>query len=216
MTKKQKHPEKMPVILIIIGPMKFPWKVLKKFLSVPDVRLIFIDGGTVHADKFKIRTPYLMKNAMVIGDGDSSKMPMTIKKSSQNISDLAFALSKLKGKMAPEIALFAGFLGGRIDHQIFNMGEIALYLKNFPRNSAPLIQLDDKIVFVGTGTHKANFHGVFSLASFEPNQIKLSGECEYQSKNWLSLPPLSSRGVSNVGFGEITIETKKPLAIIRD
>ncbi|MBC7429071.1 MAG: hypothetical protein H7336_10695 [Bacteriovorax sp.] len=216
MTKKQKHPEKNLQTLIIVGPMKFPWKVLKNFLSVPDVRLIFIDGGSVHAEKFRKKTPHLLKQAVFAGDGDSSKRAMTLKKTSQNSSDLAFVLSKLKGNSAPEICLMAGFLGGRIDHQLFNLGEIALYLKDFAKHNAPLIQVDDKIVFVGAGTHTAFFQGRFSLASFESNQIKITGDCDYKSKNWLSIPPLSSRGVSNLGFGEIKIETKKPLAIIRD
>jgi thiamine pyrophosphokinase len=115
-----------------------------------------------------------------MGDGDSSEIPMTVKKYNQNNSDLAFVLSRYKGRKAPEVALLVGFLGGRIDHQLFNLGEIALYLKQFTKNNAPVIQLDDKIVFVGTGTHSADFKGIFSLASFEANQIKVLGKCKYK------------------------------------
>lgn len=215
MTKKQKPIEKSAETLIIVGPMKFPWRSLKTFLKSSEVILIFIDGGLTHLNKFKEKTPHLLKRAISMGDGDSSKKAMTIKKTNQNLSDLAFLLSKLSGKSRPSECLFVGFLGGRIDHQLFNLGELARYLKQFSKDNAPLIQLDDKIVFVGAGVHFANIHGTFSLAAFEANKIKMTGDCEYKASSWLSLPPLSSRGVSNIGFGGIKIETKKPLAIIR-
>lgn len=215
MTKKQKHPEKNAATLIIVGPMAFPMSALKSYITEPDVRLIFIDGGLIHADKFKKKTPHLYKKSTSIGDGDSSKMKMTIKKKSQNTSDLAFLLSKLTGKSTPTRCLLVGFLGGRIDHELFNLGELALYLKQFSKSNAPLIQLDNKIIFVGAGIHQAHIHGIFSLAAFETNMIKLTGECEYKASSWLEMPPLSSRGVSNIGYGEIFIETKKPLAIIK-
>lgn len=216
MAKKQKHPEKNAEILIIVGPMPFPMSALKTYINESDVQLIFIDGGLVHAEKFKKKAPHLFKRAISAGDGDSSKKVMTIKKTSQNSSDLAFFLSKLTGKSTPARCLFVGFLGGRIDHQLFNLGEIALYLKQFSKFNAPLIQLDNKIIFVGAGTHHAHIHGIFSLAAFETNKIKISGECDYKVTTWLEIPPLSSRGVSNIGYGEIKIETKKPLAIIRN
>ncbi len=215
MTKKQKHPEKSAGTLIIVGPMPFPVSALKSYITEADVGLIFIDGGLVHAKKFQKKAPHLYKSSTSIGDGDSSKKKMTIKKKSQKSSDLAFLLSKLTGKLAPTRCLFVGFLGGRIDHELCNLGEIALYLKQFQEFNAPLIQLDNKIIFLGKGTHHAHIHGTFSLASFETNKIKLTGECEYKATSWLEMPPLSSRGVSNIGYGEILIETKRPLAIIR-
>lgn len=215
MTKKLKHPEKISKTLIIVGPMPFPWSALKDSLNHPEVQLIFIDGGLVHADKFMSKLPHLMKTMITAGDGDSSKKSMTLSKSSQNFSDLAFLLSKLTGKSRPARCLLVGFLGGRIDHQLFNFGEIALYLKKFTKLDAPHIQMDKNIVFIAAGIYQASIKGIFSLASFEDNQIKITGSCQYQAKTWLKLPPASSRGVSNVGYGEIRIESKRPLAIIK-
>lgn len=215
MTKKLKHPEKISKTLIIVGPMPFPWSALKDSLDHPEVQLIFIDGGLVHLKKFKSKLPHLVKTMITAGDGDSSKKSMILNKTSQNFSDLAFLLSKLTGKSRPTRCLFVGFLGGRIDHQLFNLGEIALYLKKFSNLNAPYIQMDKKIVFIAAGIYQASILGIFSLASFEDNQIKITGNCEYQAKTWLKLPPVSSRGVSNVGYGQIRIESMKPLAIIK-
>jgi thiamine pyrophosphokinase len=215
MTKKQKHPEFIYEKVILVGPRPFPWKILKNYLLGPHISLIFIDGGAVHLKKFKEKAPHLLKNCLFMGDGDSSKVIMNIKKTSQNSSDLAFVLSKLSGKLRPRTCLFAGFLGGRIDHQLFNLGEMAHYLKKFTQNNAPLFQIDDKILFVGSGVYTLKIHGPFSVASFGPNKIKISGDCDFKSNSWLKIPTLSSRGLSNMGFGEIKIETQTPLAIIR-
>lgn len=211
MTKKQKHHE----TLIIVGPMKFPWKAVIPFLKAKDAGLIFVDGGLVHEKNFKKKAPHLLADSFSAGDGDSSRKKMTMKKTSQDLSDLAWLLSHLTGMMKPKRCLLVGFSGGRMDHMLFNLGEVAQYLARFKKHCAPLIQLDDKIIFTGAGSHTATIHGIFSLASFEKNKIKIKGQCEYQSKNWLTMAPLSSRGVSNVGYGEFTVETQKPLAIIR-
>lgn len=219
MIKKQKNLTKTlennQKTLIVVGPMKFPWSSLKSFLRSPNISLVFIDGGLSHLYKFKAKTPHLLKNYVSMGDGDSSNKVMTVKKSKQNVSDLAFLLSRIKGKMDLNKFVFVGFLGGRIDHQLFNLGELAQYLKKFPKHNAPLIQLDDKIVFVGAGVYHVQIEGTFSLAAFENNRIKITGDCQYEATSWISLTTLSSRGVSNIGFGDIKIETQKPLAIIR-
>lgn len=214
-TKKQKHSEMKAGSLIIVGPMPFPRSALKDFILEADTQLIFIDGGDAHSAKFKIAAPKLYKKSIRAGDGDSSKKKMNLKKTSQNISDLAFVLSTLKKNQNLKRCLLVGFMGGRLDHQLFNLGEIAHFLKQYSKLSAPLIQMDNKIFFVGTGIHHALIKGRFSIASFETGKVKISGECEYVSKKWLTLPALSSRGVRNVGFGNITIETQKPLAIIK-
>ena len=148
MTKKQKHPEKVTTDLIIVGPMPFPWKSLKTYLNNPDSKLIFIDGGIKHWEKFKKKAPQLLKTSMTVGDGDSSQKVMTLKKVSQNTSDLGFLLSKLGKKSEHARFMLVGFLGGRLDHQLFNLGEITLFLKKFNQANSPSICMDDKIQFL--------------------------------------------------------------------
>ena len=209
MMKKQKHLEKDPSTFIIVGPTSFKWKVLTPFLRRANVKLFFVDGGLIHQDKFKKKTPELTKSSESIGDGDSSKEQMTIFKTNQNLSDLSYCLNFLSKEANVGTFLFVGFLGGRIDHQFFNLGEISRFTKKVKAK----ILLEDKVEFFQKGVIHLEIHGVFSLGSFEDNQIKIKGACLYKSRGWLKLPTLSSRGLSNVGSGKIEIESISPLAV---
>jgi thiamine pyrophosphokinase len=209
MTKKQKHPEKHPLTIIVVGPTSFQWKVLTPFLKRPNVKLYFVDGGLIHQGKFQHKTPELLKTAESIGDGDSSKKRMTMFKTDQNLSDLSYCLKILNKEVNVETFLFIGFLGGRLDHQFFNLGEIS----RFTRTAKTQILLENKIEFFAKGKINLEIRGVFSLGSFEDNQIKIKGACLYKTRNWLKLPTLSSRGLSNVGSGKIEIESISPLAV---
>lgn len=209
MMKKQKHPEKLPFTYIIVGPTSFKWKVLTPFLRLSHVKLFFIDGGLIHQQKFQKKAPLLNKTSQSIGDGDSSKKRMNILKTDQNLSDLSYCLNLMSKKKNVGTFLFVGFLGGRIDHQFFNLGEIS----RFTKTTHAQILLEDKIEFFPKGKINLEIQGIFSVGSFEDNQIKIKGACLYKSRNWLKLPTLSSRGLSNVGSGKIEIESKSPLAI---
>lgn len=209
MAKKQKHSEKQFSTYIIVGPTRFKWKTLVPYLCRFNAKLIFIDGGLTHFDKFLLKVPQLAKNSKSIGDGDSSSRPMDILKTNQNLSDLSYCLNFLSKKKNVATFIFVGFLGGRIDHQLFNMGEISRFVK---KNKAQVL-LEDKIEFLQKGKNILEIHGLFSLASFEENQIKIDGACLYKSKKWIPLPILSSRGLSNMGNGKVQIESTSPLSI---
>lgn len=209
MTKKQKHPEKLPATIIIVGPTSFKWKVLTPFLKRAQVKLFFVDGGLIHQKKFQKKAPLLTKKAQSIGDGDSSKKQMTMFKADQNLSDLSYCLNIMSKESPIETFLFVGFLGGRLDHQFINLGEIS----RFTKTTTAQILLEDKVEFFPKGKINVEIQGIFSLGSFEDNEIKIKGACLYKSRNWLKLPTLSSRGLSNVGSGKIEIESKSPLAI---
>lgn len=209
MMKKQKHSQKTLSTYIIVGPTSFKWKVLTPYLNHPDVKLIFIDGGLVHREKFLIKAPLLTKKSQSIGDGDSSNQRMSMLKTDQNLSDLSYCLNFLSKEKNVGTFMFVGFLGGRIDHQFFNLGEISRFVK---KNTAKII-LEDQIEFLPKGKTTVEIQGLFSLGSFEGTRIKIAGACLYKSSKWLSLPILSSRGLSNVGSGKIEIESTSPLAI---
>lgn len=209
MMKKQKHSQKPLSTYIIVGPTSFKWKVLTPYLKNADVKLVFVDGGLIHHKKFLLKAPLLVKNSCSIGDGDSSKKPMSMLKTDQNLSDLSYCLKFLGKQKQVGTFMFVGFLGGRLDHQFFNLGEISRFMK---KNRAQVV-LEDRIEFLPKGKKTLEIQGLFSVGSFEDAQIKIDGACLYKSKKWLPLPVLSSRGLSNVGSGKIDIESTSPLAI---
>ena len=209
MLKKQKHSLKRLSKYIIVGPTPFNWKVLAPYLKHSHLKLIFIDGGLVHYDKFLLKMPLLTKKAISMGDGDSSNQLMDMFKSDQNLSDLTYCLNYLSKQKDSETFIFVGFLGGRLDHQFFNLGEISRFVK---KNKGQVL-LEDKVEFLPKGLNILEINGLFSLGSFEDNKVKINGACLYQSKKWLPLPVLSSRGLSNIGSGKIEIESTSPLAI---
>ena len=209
MLKKQKHSQKLMSKYIIVAPPPFRWKVLTPLLKHPDLKLIFVDGGLIHYEKFLLKLPIPTKKAISMGDGDSSSRHMNLFKSDQNLSDLSYCLNFLTRQKNVETFMFVGFLGGRVDHQFFNLGEISRFVK---KNKGQVL-LEDKVKFLPKGLSVLNIKGLFSLGSFEDNKVKISGACLYQSHKWLSLPILSSRGLSNRGHGKIEIESLSPLAI---
>jgi thiamine pyrophosphokinase len=215
MSKYEKHSLNNFDTIIIVGPMPFPWSALKLYQESGRIKLIFLDGGVVHKNKFMEKVPNLIKNSLTIGDGDSTNLKMDIKKDTQNNSDLAFILSLIGNKNKPQNILLLGFIGGRLDHALANLGEIAEFLNKFSKHP-PMIQLDKKITFLTKGLHKILVSGSFSLITFVPNQIKITGQCQYPVKKWLKLGVLSSRGLSNVGAGEVIVQNKKVVIYIKN
>lgn len=209
MMKKQKNSKNSPVTYIIVGPTAFKWKVLTPYLKLSNIKLLFVDGGLTHLDKFQKKVPTLSKNAQSVGDGDSSNKRMNLYKDDQNLSDLSYCLNLISKDKSAGTFLFVGFLGGRLDHQFFNLGEIS----RFATKVKAKIMMDDQVEFFPKGRLSLEIHGTFSLGSFEETQIKIDGDCLYKTRKWLTLPVLSSRGLSNIGSGKIEIETKSPLAV---
>ena len=216
MLEKQKHPQKPISTCIVVGPMPFHWRGLKPYFKDESTKVFFIDGGLSHIDKFKKDAPLLLKTSTSMGDGDSSKRPMKFKKTDQSLSDLAFFLKYITSKPAFEQYVFVGFLGGRRDHELFNLGELAKFTRKLKQKPTPTIHLEDKIAFYPKGSHEINIKGIFSIASFENTRIKITGSCQYQFKKWLKLECLSSKGLSNLGDGLIHIQTEAPIAVFFD
>ena len=218
--KKQKHPEieikstikdriKVSKTCIVVGPMPFKTPKLK---ALKGADLIFIDGGLKHLNKFK------KASFSTYGDGDSSQKPMDLKKTNQNLSDLAFFFKEAAKKnnlKKYDQYLLLGFLGGRVDHELINFGEIARFMLHFKSSDKVKVMLEDKIEFFPKGVSEFSISGTFSLVSFEPCDLKIDGLCSYKSRNTIKLLPLSSRGLSNVGSGLIKIQNSAPIALFK-
>lgn len=214
MIKNEKHPLNHKLTFLVIGPMPFSMKSIAPLLKDENTRLVFIDGGLIHKGKLLKKAPLLYKESISVGDGDSSKKQMTITKIDQNLSDLSFFLKTFSRQNNIGRFVFAGFLGGRVDHEVVNFGEMILYIKSWKKKSPlPRLCFEDKVEFLAAGRHEFWIDGIFSVASLEDNHIKVSGECAYQAKKWLKIGPLSSRGLSNQGQGKVVIQTKKPLMV---
>ena len=205
---------------IIVGLVSFSWKDVT-FLGQPaETQIIFIDGGLIHKTKFQMKAYEYLKTAITLGDGDSALQEMQLKKTAQNLSDLSFFLKKSQKLTRVESFSFVGFLGGkpsttnRLDHLLFNIFEIADFRKRLNSQTNLLIKMDNEVFFYSSGIHKLKVHGRFSFLSLDENQIKMKGQCEYKILKKTTIAPLSSRGLSNIGNGVVTIEATTPFFLI--
>jgi thiamine pyrophosphokinase len=171
--------------------------------------LVSIDGGSTHVDHSQIW----------VGDGDSLHSPLRADHIYQHPtrkdqSDLALALALFEAPLHYKFH-FWGLLGGRKDHELFNFGEVTLFLENHP--GAQVLFYDQKghisFHFVGRGHWRFQASGEFSLGTFKRTRVKLTGECDYQLARSQELGVLSSFGLSNFGRGTVFLETDGPVFI---
>jgi thiamine pyrophosphokinase len=186
--------------LIVVGPMA---------LSIPKqlhhLAQILVDGGT----RIKKKHPVHIS----VGDGDSFEHKLDIRVNpDKDFSDLALALSLIP-KNIKKVHL-VGFLGGREDHELINLGEIHYFLSHHKQIEVLLWDRQKKIYWgLSKGLYHFSHTGYFSLFSFKTNKLSMKGKCEYQLKS-KSLKAHSSQGLSNVGFGPISIKCEHPLFVI--
>lgn len=163
---------------------------------------IAVDGGGA----------FVTKPDIWVGDADSLvgeiECPHKFKHPTQKSqSDLGLAL-----ELFPEYLLykfhFWGFLGGRRDHELFNLGEAHKFLEEHPESHIIFYDENGREIFhfLGAGFWKFQHQGLFSLGTLKTTAVKLTGDCEYPIPRFRNLLPLSSFGLSNVAKGEIRIE----------
>jgi thiamine pyrophosphokinase len=189
---------------VLVGPMG-P-QIPDHFLSYP---ILGVDGGGEHTPKLDVW----------LGDGDSSPQIKTCphilkfdpKKSS---SDLALALSLFADAQPYKLHLW-GFLGGRKDHELFNLGECLHYLDDHLEAEIIFYNNEGKILFhlLGAGQWKFTHHGLFSIGSIKKVSLRVTGECEYPIIKNILLSPLSSLGLSNKAHGEIMLYNDGPVFV---
>jgi len=166
--------------------------------------VIFVDGGSIRREG---------NEGLCVGDGDSSSMTMDVELDPhKDFSDLSFALRLLPAAVK-EIAL-DGFLGGRRDHELFNLGEVFHFLNS--RQSSCAVFFDHEIVAITKGQWRFAIDGLFSLMTIETTCINLTGDCEYPINPSQEVAPLSSFGLSNIAKGEISIQTNNPIFLLSE
>lgn len=160
--------------------------------------VIFVDGGA----EFKIDL------GISVGDNDSyehtldKRLPLN-----KDFSDLSYVLKRIPLNYS-KIKLL-GFLGGRRDHEVMNLGEVSRFLKTREKTR---VLFDQDVICISPGKWNFVFNSLFSLFSFEDNTISVEGNCHYTLQN-KKLKAHCSHGLSNVGEGDITIRNSRPLMI---
>lgn len=183
--------------ITIFGPEDFP-SIGHENRKEP---VIYVDGGIRHRQG---------SGGLSVGDGDSSKRDLdVVLPPDKDYSDFAFVLRSLPDHIR-HVQTF-GFMGGRVDHQILNFGEAHHFLRL--RKDTVLI-FDHEAWGFSPGIWKPRLQGVFSVINFESCDIRIEGLCEYQIKEPIKLQPVTSRGLSNIGHGQIEIESSGPFFIL--
>ena len=170
--------------------------------------LILIDGA---------RTAFDLKpsSALLVGDGDSCREEARAEfdylcDPNKSQSDLALVLESLP-ETVKELTLL-GFRGGRLDHELFNLGELSLWLQKRPGLK---FSHGEDLQGFSAGEWKFEFKGLFSLMALQECQFSLEGEVEYPLEKQ-SVPPLKSLTLSNQSLGSFQVQSNKPFFLYRN
>lgn len=166
--------------------------------------VLFVDGGA-HRRESAL--------GVSLGDGDSYDGDLDHRLDpAKDFSDLAFAL----GLIGPNFSRvhLAGFLGGRRDHELLNLGEVFHFLDR--RATRTRVTMDGAIEAFSAGRWTFESCGIFSLVPFSPCRVTLGGNCRYPIPPGTAVRPLSSFGLSNLGDGAIDLEADAPVFILHD
>lgn len=145
-----------------------------------------------------------------IGDGDSAAGKLDeVLPAHKDYSDLAFALRHLPQNIVAVEML--GFSGERRDHELANLGEVHAFLKTRADFCQVEIHSAGQSVFAfARGSLTIDIKGTFSVMVLEPAPVKIEGACEYKLAGDVVLQTASSHGLSNTGFGAITVSSDQP------
>lgn len=169
-----------------------------------DRSTIYVDGGA------QFRGTKVLNDfpTISVGDGDSSaaKLDVLIPRE-KDYSDLAFALRAVPESIR-EVQML-GFLGGRRDHELGVLGEVHHFLAR--KSQFTMVRFDEtEIVAFSGGPLKLEIDGRFSLFVFEPAHVTIAGSCKYKLPKPTALKPVSSHGLSNEGYGMVTVAADRP------
>lgn len=179
----------------IIGPC--PTNIASINAELPS---LLIDGGV---DQIASRPHYFS-----LGDGDSSSKSLDLKLPiEKDMSDLSYALDSLSKKIR-RLYIY-GMLGKRKDHEYINLGEVY----KFCERTESFAKFDENFIIIPRGKHIINIFGEFSILTINSALITVQGKARYTLDKKTELLPLSSLGLSNIGDGEVTLESDSPLII---
>jgi thiamine pyrophosphokinase len=194
-------------IASFIGPLfSLPF-----ILPPTDSSFIFVDGGCHFFTE--VKNSYLRSfptfNFLKVGDQDSYKGELdVVLEKTKNFSDLAYAFSLLPKNI--EYISLQGFLGGRKDHELFNLGEAHHFLASEQSHPNGSLSFENSFKAFSSGTHQINYQGPFSLFVLEQTSLQMIGDVMFPLPSPTPLKALSSHGLSNIGQGSFNIISEKP------
>ncbi len=129
-------------------------------------------------------------------------------------SDLALALQLFTAPLRYKFH-FWGLLGGRRDHELFNLGEALRFLEAHDESQILLYGEGGKINYhlLGAGRWSFTHQGLFSLGTLRKTEVLLKGACRYALGTPVTLRPLSSTGLSNEARGTVHVENRGPVFV---
>ena len=185
-------------VLTLAGPLR-PDVDITTALTEP---VIFVDGGAQSR---------LGREGIAVGDGDSAECDMDIMLNpDKDFSDLAFTLTQIPVQYAT--LHLVGFLGGRRDHELFNLGEVYRFLKARP--GIGQATFDKNISGYAAGQWEIERQGGFSLAVLEDTNLTLTGNVRYSCSQPTRFGALDSLGLSNIGSGTIYVDCDAPVYVL--
>lgn len=163
---------------------------------------VYVDGGARFKAATSPRVPLI-----TLGDGDSGGPMDEMLPAEKDYSDLAFVLRELPRHI--DHVLLKGFLGGRRDHELANLGEVHQFLRRRTQGRAEF----DNVIHAFIGNFELDINGVFSVLALETVSVTIQGACKYRLDGTSALEAASSHGVSNEGFGLVMFSSSKPCFI---
>lgn len=188
---------------------------------VPQMPTIYVDGGTRFRGEGGGWATQHVKGShptVSVGDGDSAPGQLDeLLSPDKNFSDLAFALRSLPHGVR-EITLL-GFLGGRRDHELANLGEVHAFLRTRSQfTRVDLVGLGgQRIVAFTRGTFTLERRGEFSVFVLETANVRIEGDARFPlPAGSAPLSPFSSHGLSNLAAGTVQISCAEPCFVITE
>lgn len=170
---------------------------------------VYVDGGA------NFRSPITTFPTISVGDRDSVAGHLELDlvlPSEKDYSDFSFVLSHLP--VGIRYVKLLGFTGGRLDHQLANLGELHVFLgQRQTRTQVDFVEIEEGSVRVSgftPGEWHYRINGTFSIFVMQTAQVEITGECRYQLKPFTELEAFGSHGLSNIGFGNIRVWSDKP------
>lgn len=179
--------------------------------SIPSIfqdrPVICVDGGAHFSEKIDIW----------VGDADSFEKKVECDHlfkfpKEKDKSDLALAFELFSQSHHFKFHLW-GFLGGRKDHELFNLGESLSFLESHHQSEILFYDETGKISYqlLGSGQWRLLHSGPFSLGTHKKISLELTGSCLYRMERKNILNPLSSFGLSNHADGEMILNNDGPI-----
>ena len=172
---------------------------------------VVIDGGCHHFTDVKSNYLKSFKNFLFLklGDQDSydGELDLVLEKN-KDFSDLTYGLGLITDTI--ETISLQGFLGGRKDHELFNLGEVHHFLSSSKAHKNCSVTFEKTFQAFPKGTQQIDHQGTFSLFVLEKTLIQIEGNAKYTLKGPTLFNPLSSMGLSNIGNGSFTITSQGP------